>query len=357
MKISSQGDQSITIRRPDDFHVHVRDGEMMKLVLPFTAKRFARAIIMPNLTPPVLTWQYAEAYRKEIVEALPPGSGFMPLMTVYLTDQSDPHNIAHGFAENVIKAVKLYPKGATTNSESGVTEIKKTYKVLEVMERMGIPLLIHGELVVDEKSEEIDPFDREKRFIPIIAGIRKKFPGLKIVFEHVTTGEGIRFVREEYSRKSPTAATITPHHLIIDRRDIFRGGIRPDQYCLPIAKEEKDRLALREAAVSGLSCFFLGTDSAPHSKEKKYCECGKAGIFNAHAAIELCAEVFAAEHRLSMLEAFTSRWGANFYGLLPNEGTTTLTKEPWRVPALYGGVVGGVVPFRANEEIAWSVQE
>jgi dihydroorotase len=333
----------ITIRRPDDWHVHFRDGAMLKTVLPYTARQFARAIVMPNLVPPVTTVEAAEAYRRRIVAAVPPGADFTPLMTCYLTDDADPAEIERGFREQVFAAVKLYPARATTNSAHGVTDLANVERVLERMARIGMPLLVHGEVT----DAEIDIFDRERVFIErILEPLTRRLPELKIVLEHITTEEAVRFVEAA----PPTiGATITAHHLVINRNAIFAGGIRPHLYCLPIAKREKHRRALRRAATSGSPRFFLGTDTAPHPARDKESACGCAGIFTAPAALETYAQVFAEEDTLDRLEAFASLNGPAFYGLPPNETRVTLRRERWGVPSR----VGEVEPFLAGTEIEW----
>ena len=298
----------LTIRRPDDWHVHLRDGAMLEAVAGFTARSFARAIVMPNLAPPVIGVADAEAYRRRILAALPPGSAFTPLMTCYLTDHADPAEIARGFERGVFAACKLYPAHATTHSAHGVTDIGSIGPALAAMERIGMPLLIHGEAT----DPEIDVFDREKAFIDrILVRLIGDFPGLKMVLEHVTSAEGVDFVRDAGPN---LAATITPHHLVLNRNAMFAGGLRPHFYCLPVAKREAHRLALRRAATSGSAKYFLGTDSAPHSIEAKQSACGCAGIFNAPVALETYAAAFDEEGALDRLEAFASENGARFTG-------------------------------------------
>jgi len=339
---------TLTMRRPDDWHVHLRDGEMMKAVLPFTARQFARAIVMPNLVPPVATAGQAEDYRARIVAALPEGVRFTPLMTAYLTDNTDPEDIAAGFKDGVFAAAKLYPAGATTNSDSGVTDIRNLDAVLERMEEIGMPLLVHGEVT----DADIDIFDREHVFIKrVMEPTLNRFQGLKVVFEHITTSAAVDFVRSQGPR---VGATITVHHLMINRTDIFRGGIRPHLYCLPVAKREQHRLALREAATSGEAQFFLGTDTAPHALSAKEAACGCAGIFSAPTAVELYAQVFDEESALDRFEAFASLNGPAFYGLEPNTETVTLTRDSWTVPDAIDVADGGCVkPFLAGETINW----
>jgi dihydroorotase len=333
--------QTLTIRRPDDWHVHLRDGEMLARVAPYTARQFARAIVMPNLVPPITTVEAARDYRKRIMEVTDPG--FTPLMTCYLTDNVEPDEVARGFEEKVWIAAKFYPAGATTNSASGVTDIRNVYPVLARMEKIGMVLCVHGEVT----DPEVDVFDREAVFIDrILKLIVRDFPGLKIVLEHITTKDAADFVDASGPR---IAATITPQHLIINRNAIFAGGLRPHAYCLPVAKREKHRLAVRKAATSGLENIFLGTDSAPHSREAKESACGCAGIFNAPFALESYATVFEEEGALDKLEAFTSLNGARFYDLALNEGTVTLERAEVTVPA----EIEGIVPFHAGETLRW----
>ncbi|HYC14072.1 MAG TPA: dihydroorotase [Stellaceae bacterium] len=340
-------EQRITLRRPDDWHVHLRDGAMLAAVLPWTARSFARAIVMPNLVPPVTTVAAAESYRGRILDALPKGARFEPLMTCYLTDGSDPLEIERGFREKVFAAVKLYPARATTNSAHGITDIAKTYRVLERMERLGMPLLVHGEVT----DPGVDVFDREAVFLErVLAPLLARFPGLKIVLEHITTAEAAEFVAETGPN---LGATITPHHLLINRNAIFAGGLRPHMYCLPVAKRETHRLALRRAAVSGNPKFFLGTDTAPHAVKDKEMDCGCAGIFCAPAALEVYAQVFAEENALDRLEAFASLNGPRFYGLPANEEKVALVRKPWRVPE----ITGPVKPFLAGEEVGWTLEQ
>ncbi len=341
----------LTMRRPDDWHVHLRDGAMLKAVAPWTARQFARAIVMPNLVPPVTAIAAAEAYRDRIRAALPADSDFTPLMTCYLTDQADPGEIAEGFERGAWVAAKLYPAHATTNSAFGVTDICNIYPALEAMQRIGMPLLIHGEVA----DAEIDIFDREKVFIDrIFEPLTRDFPALKTVFEHITTTDAAEFV---LASGPNVAATVTPHHLHINRNAIFAGGIRPHFYCLPVAKREAHRLAVRRAATSGSPKFFLGTDSAPHASEHKEAACGCAGIFNAPFALESYAAAFEEEDALDRFEAFASEHGPRFYGLPLNEGTITLERAAVavseRLPA--GGT--SLVPFHAGESLRWRVVE
>jgi dihydroorotase len=334
--------QSITLRRPDDWHVHLRDGEMLRTVAPYTARQFHRAIIMPNLVPPITTVGSAAAYRQRILEAAA-GSGFEPLMTCYLTDQTDPDELERGHKDGIWIAAKLYPAGATTNSASGVTNIRNIYPALERMQRIGMVLCVHGEVT----DPEVDVFDREAVFIDrILSQVVADFPELKIVFEHITTAEAVAFVE---ASSATIGATVTPQHLIINRNAIFAGGLRPHAYCLPVAKRETHRLAVRKAATSGSSNFFLGTDSAPHAREAKESACGCAGIFNAPFALESYASVFEEEGALDRLEAFASINGARFYGLPVNEEVVTLERSDVQVP----DQVDGIVPFHAGETLSW----
>ena len=335
--------QTLTIRKPDDWHVHLRDGEMLERVAPYTARQFGRAIVMPNLAPPITTVDAAREYRKRIMAATVPG--FTPLMTCYLTDQSSPDEIARGHGEGVWVAAKLYPAGATTNSASGVTNIRNIYPALTRMEQIGMVLCVHGEVT----DPEVDVFDREKVFIErILTRLVSDFPGLKIVLEHITTSDAADFVIQAGSN---VAATVTPQHLVINRNALFAGGLRPHAYCLPVAKREEHRLAVRRAATSGAPNIFLGTDSAPHSREAKESACGCAGIFNAPYALESYAMVFEEEGALERFEAFASINGARFYGLPLNEETVTLERMATHVPE----TVDGLVPFKAGEMLPWSL--
>ena len=348
-------DTELTIRRPDDWHVHLRDGAMLEAVLPFTARQFGRAIVMPNLDPPVTTAAMAADYRRRILQVLPDEEverGFLPLMTCYLTDETDPTDVATGYVDGVFAAVKLYPAGATTNSARGVTDIAHVRPVLEKMQEIGMPLLIHGEVV----DPGVDVFDREAVFLErVLAPLLSHFPGLRVVLEHATTEEAVEFVR---AHSSDVTATITAHHLIIDRNWLFQGGIRPHHYCLPIAKRARHRTALRRAATSGEACFFLGTDTAPHVVGDKETDCGCAGIFTAPAALECYAKVFGEEGALDKLEAFASLNGPAFYGLEPNERTETLMREDWTVPASVAIAGGGEVrPFLAGETLGWKLKD
>ena len=336
---------TITIRRPDDWHVHLRDGEMLATVAPYTARQFARAIIMPNLVPPVTKVAGATAYRNRIIAAA--GPDFTPLMTAYLTDQADPDELARGHADGVWVAAKLYPAGATTNSASGVTDIANLWPALARMEAIGMLLLVHGEVT----DPTIDIFDREAVFIDrILTGLIADFPALKIVFEHITTRQAAQFVVDA---PATIAATITPHHLHLSRNALFDGGLRPHAYCLPVLKREEHRLAVRAAATSGSPKFFLGTDSAPHARDAKESACGCAGIFNAPFALESYAAVFDEEHALDRLDAFASEHGAHFYGLPLNSGTVTLTRASTPVPA----TIDGLVPFHAGQSLGWSIEQ
>lgn len=335
--------QRLTIRRPDDWHVHLRDGEMLERVAPFTARQFARAIVMPNLVPPVTRSEGAAAYRDRILAAA--GDGFTPLMTCYLTDDVDPDELARGFADGVWVAAKLYPAGATTNSASGVTDIRNIYPALERMQQIGMTFCIHGEVT----DRDIDVFDREAMFIDrILTLLVRDFPALKMVLEHITTRQAAEFVADAPDN---VAATVTPQHLHLNRNALFNGGLRPHAYCLPVVKREEHRLAVRKAAVSGSPKFFLGTDTAPHAREAKESACGCAGIFNAPYALESYAQVFDEEGALDRFEAFASGHGPRFYGLPPNEGTVTLERADHQVPE----TVAGLVPFHAGETLHWKL--
>ncbi|MFN4091103.1 MAG: dihydroorotase [Alphaproteobacteria bacterium] len=341
--------QRIEIRRPDDWHLHLRDGAMLEAVLPWTVRQFARAIVMPNLVPPIDTVAAAAAYRDRILAALPAGAAFTPLMTCYLGDATRAEEVERGFAEGVFTAVKLYPAHATTNSAHGVSDIAAIRPVLERMQRIDMPLLVHGEVT----DPEVDIFDREAVFIERVAiPLRRDFPDLRIVFEHVTTADAAAFVTEGGPR---LAATVTPQHLMVNRNAMLVGGIRPHLYCLPILKRERDRRALRKAVASGHPRFFLGTDSAPHHVDLKECACGCAGVFNAPTALESYLQVFEEEGALQHFEAFASENGARFYGLPPNEGTIVLERRDWTGPA--GAEADGiaVTAFRAGETLPWRV--
>jgi dihydroorotase len=336
--------QTLTIRRPDDWHVHLRDGDMLGVVAPYTARQFARAIIMPNLVPPVTRPEAAAAYRERIVAAA--GPGFTPLMTCYLTDETGPDDIERGFRGGIWVAAKLYPAGATTNSASGVTDIRNIYPALERMQQIGMVLCLHGEVT----DPEIDLFDREAVFIErILSRLTADFPLLKIVLEHITTAEAADFVLGN----DKVAATVTPQHLIINRNAIFAGGLRPHAYCLPVAKREKHRLAVRRAATSGAPNIFLGTDSAPHARHAKESGCGCAGIFNAPYALESYASVFDAEGALDKFEAFASENGPRFYGLPLSEGTVTLERAQQEVPERIERDGIELVPFHAGGTLGW----
>ncbi|OAN81554.1 dihydroorotase [Erythrobacter sp. EhN03] len=339
--------ESLTIRRPDDWHLHFRDGETMRAVVPQTARQFARAIVMPNLAPPVTTTALAAAYRDRIVAAVPEGVAFTPLMTAYLTDESDADDLAAGHADGVLTAAKLYPAGATTNSAHGVTDVANIMGVLERMAEIGMPLCVHGEVT----TPDIDIFDREAVFIDrILQPLVDRLPTLRVIFEHITTMQAVSFVE---SAGPNVAATITPQHLHINRNDILVGGIRPHMYCLPVAKREQHRLALRGAATSGSSKYFLGTDSAPHHRHAKESDCGCAGIFNAPFALESYVQVFEDEDALDRFEAFASLHGPAFYGLAPNEERITLEKAPVEVPQEVDGGEARIVPFHAGETLSW----
>ncbi|HEX4738753.1 MAG TPA: dihydroorotase [Allosphingosinicella sp.] len=341
----------LTIRRPDDWHVHLRDGDMLKAVAPWTARQFARAIVMPNLVPPVTNVAAAEAYRERILAAVPADADFTPLMTCYLTDEADPQEIAEGFERGAWVAAKLYPANATTNSAFGVTDVRNIYPAFEAMQRIGMPLLIHGEVT----DSDVDIFDREKAFIDrIFAPLTRDFPGLKTVFEHITTADAADFV---LASGPNVAATITPHHLHINRNALFAGGIRPHFYCLPVAKREAHRLAVRRAATSGSPQFFLGTDSAPHAVERKEAACGCAGILNAPFALESYATVFEEEDALDRFEAFASENGPRFYGLPLNEGRITLERAEVEVPERLPAGDTSLVPFHAGETLRWRLAD
>jgi dihydroorotase len=337
----------LTITRPDDWHLHLRDGAALGAVALHTAERFGRAIVMPNLKPPMTTTAAAAAYRQRIVEALPAGCVFEPLMTLYLTDRTSAAEVARARASGIVHAIKYYPAGATTNSDSGVTSLANVAAALSAMEEHDLPLLVHGEVT----DNNVDVFDREAVFIDrVLADVVRRYPRLRVVFEHVTTREAVQFVRACGPR---VAATITPHHLLLNRNAIFAGGIRPHHFCLPVLKREQHREALLEAATSGGPQFFLGTDSAPHARHTKEAACGCAGIYSAHAAIELYAEAFEQAGRLDRLEAFASFHGADFYRLPRNSSAITLAREPWTVPAAYAFGGDALVPFRAGESVAW----
>ena len=340
---------SIEITRPDDWHAHFRDGEAMASIAAATARQFARAIVMPNLKPPVVDVRKAKAYRERIVAALPRRASFEPLMTLYLTDNTPAAEIEKAKSSGFVKAVKYYPAGATTNSASGVTDIRKCDAVLEAMQAAGMPLLVHGEVT----DAEVDVFDRETVFIErTLAPLVKRFPRLKVVVEHITTHEAAAFVERA---SEFVGATITAHHLLLNRNAIFAGGIHPHHYCLPVLKREPHRRALLKAATSGNPRFFLGTDSAPHAQHAKESACGSAGVYTAHAALELYAEAFESANALDRLEGFASHHGADFYGLPRNAGKLRLERKPWKVPASYPFGAEVVVPMRAGQSISWRV--
>ena len=337
---------TLTLTRPDDWHLHLRDGAALAAVLPDTARQFARAIIMPNLKPPVTTAAMAVAYRERILAALPEGADFTPLMTLYLTDRLPPEEIIRAKDAGVV-ALKLYPAGATTNSDAGVTDLRLTYPTLEAMQRAGLPLLVHGEVT----DAEIDLFDRERVFIDDkLIPLRRDFPALKIVFEHITTREAAQYVAEAGPH---TAATITAHHLLYNRNAIFLGGVRPHYYCLPVLKREEHRLALVAAATSGSDRYFLGTDSAPHPAHLKEHASGCAGCYTALSALELYAEAFEAAGALDRLEGFASFHGPDFYGLPRNRGSVTLTRQPWTLPETLPFGEAELKPLRGGESLAW----
>jgi dihydroorotase len=339
--------ESLTLTRPDDWHVHFRDGAAMASVVAATARQFGRAIVMPNLKPPVTDVAAAQAYRERIVAALPAGARFEPLMTLYLTDETRPEQIARGKSSGVVTAVKYYPAGATTNSASGVTDIRRCDAVLAAMQEAGMPLLVHGEVT----DPGVDVFDREAVFLDrVLAPLLARFPKLKVVLEHITTREAARFVA---AAPANVGATITAHHLLLNRNALFSGGFRPHHYCLPVVKREEHRRALVEAATSGNAKFFLGTDTAPHARGAKECDCGAAGIYTAHAALELYAEAFEAAGALDKLEGFASFHGADFYGLPRNTARVTLEKASWEVPREYRFGDSAVVPLRAGAALGW----
>jgi dihydroorotase len=338
---------TLQMRRPDDWHVHLRDGPALQAVVKFTAERFGRAIVMPNLTPPITTVEMARAYRDRILAALPAHAKFEPLLTLYLTNATSPVDIDRAQAAGFVHGVKLYPAGATTHSAAGVSDIAMVHAVLARMEQVGMPLLVHGET----PHADIDVFDREAHFIDsVLQPMLERLPRLRVVFEHITTARAVEFVTQA---RPGVAATITPQHLLHNRNAIFSGGIRPHYYCLPILKRERDRQALLGAATSGNPRFFLGTDSAPHERAAKENACGCAGMFTAHAGIELYAEAFESVGRLDRLESFASHFGADFYGLPRHQDTITLIKDPWTPPAAYEFGAGAVVPYRGGESIGW----
>ncbi len=340
---------TLTLRRPDDWHLHLRDGAALRAVLPFTAAQFARAIVMPNLKPPFTTTGEALAYRQRILDALPAGARFDPLMTLYLTDRTDPAEVDRARASGIVYGFKLYPAGATTHSDAGVTDIRRVDPVLARMAEVGMALQVHGEVT----DPGVDVFDREARFIEsVLAPVVDRHSRLRVVVEHITTREAASFVRHA---RAGIAATITPQHLLMNRNALFAGGIRPHHYCLPVLKTEPDRRALLEVVASGNPRFFLGTDSAPHARHTKEAACGCAGIFSAHAAIELYAEAFEAVGALDKLEGFASQHGAEYYGLPVNKDTITLTRDSWEVPAAYPFGSDELVPLRAGERMPWRI--
>jgi dihydroorotase len=339
----------LTLKRPDDWHLHLRDGASMASVLGDSARRFGRAIVMPNLKPAVRTTQQALHYRERILAALPEGAAFEPLMTLYLTDDTPPEEIARAKLSGHVFGVKLYPAGATTHSDEGVTRISRCFHALEKMQQMGLPLLVHGE----STDPAIDVFDREKAFLEDVLGpLLERFPELKVVLEHITTRDAAQYVEVTGPN---VAATITAHHLLMNRNALFMGGMRPHHYCLPVLKREEHREALVEAATSGNPKFFLGTDSAPHSRQAKETDCGCAGIYTAHAAIELYAVAFEEAGALERLEGFASEFGAQFYGLPPNSDTITLLREDWKVPETLPFGAERLVPLRAGETLPWKL--
>jgi dihydroorotase len=338
---------TLVIRRPDDWHLHLRDGAALRAVLPFTAARFARAIVMPNLSPPLTTTELALAYRRRILEALPAGAQFEPLMTVYLTDRTPPEEVERARASGFVHGFKLYPAGATTHSDAGVTDVQRIEPVLSRMAELGMVLQVHGEVT----DPPVDVFDREARFIErVLAPLAERLPTLRIVFEHITTRAALDFV---LGGRSGIAATVTPQHLLMNRNALFSGGLRPHHYCLPVLKAEAERAALLAAVTRGSPRLFLGTDSAPHARRAKEARVSCAGIFCAHAGIELYAEAFAAAGALERLEGFASLHGPDFYGLPRNTASLTLTDEPWEVPAHYPFGDDELVPLRAGERVAW----
>ncbi len=341
----------LEITRPDDWHLHLRDGDALTSVIGHTTERFARAIVMPNLKPPVTTVAQAEDYRRRIMASLPAGALFQPLMTLYLTEDMPVEEIARAKDSDSVFAVKYYPAGATTNSQSGVRDLSRVYPVIEAMERRGLPLLLHGEVT----DPDVDIFDRERVFIERhLLPLQARFPGLRMVLEHITTRDAVEFVR---GAPANVAATITAHHLLLNRNALFEGGIRPHNYCAPILKRETHRAALLQAATSGDAHFFLGTDSAPHARETKETACGCAGLYTAHAAIELYAEAFDQAGRLDRLEAFASFHGADFYGLPRNQDRIALERTPWIVPDDYPLAGSACRPMRAGESVAWSLAQ
>ena len=342
--------QLLTLTRPDDWHLHLRDGPYLATTVPHSARSFGRAIVMPNLKPPVITTAQAAAYRMRIQDAVPSKMHFEALMTLYLTDNTPAAEIRRAKQSGIVHGVKLYPAGATTNSDSGVTALEKTYPALEAMQEAGIPLLIHGEVT----DAEVDIFDRERLFIERqLIPLVRRFPGLRIVFEHITTRDAVDFVT---AAPDHIAATITAHHLLLNRNDMLAGGIRPHHYCLPVLKRERERTALLEAAVSGNPRFFLGTDSAPHSRSAKETACGCAGIYTAHAAVEFYTEAFEAAGKLDKLEGFAAGYGADFYGLPRNTETITLIKQTQEIDSSFRFGADTVIPLRAGGMLAWRLQ-
>ena len=341
--------ENLTITQPDDWHLHLRDGAALKAVLPHTARQFARAIVMPNLKPPIRSVADAAAYRDRILAAIPAGEQFEPLMTLYLTDNTSPEEIIAAKESQFVKAIKYYPAGATTNSDFGVTDIRKCDRVFEAMQEVDLPLLLHGEVT----NKDVDVFDREQVFIEkYLIPLHSRFPKLRVVLEHITTEDAVKFV---LSADNNVAATLTPQHLLLNRNSIFQGGIRPHFYCLPILKREKHRQALLEAATSGNPKFFLGTDSAPHARNNKETSCGCAGCYSALHAMELYAEAFESVDAIDKLEAFASFYGADFYQLPRNTEKITLTKKTWRIPDELPFPDSGLVPLRAGEEMTWQM--
>jgi dihydroorotase len=339
----------LNITKPDDWHLHLRDAEALRAVLPDSVRRFARAIIMPNLQPPIVSTQSALAYRERIRAALPSGAGFEPLMTLYLTEDTAPEEARRARASGAVYAIKYYPAGATTHSDSGVTDLRRCFRSLEAMVESGLPLLVHGEAT----DARVDVFDREKAFIEHTLGpLVRRFPGLKIVLEHISTAEAVQFV---LGAPANVAATITAHHLLLNRNALFQGGLRPHHYCLPVLKREEHRQALLKAIASGHPKFFLGTDSAPHARAAKEMQCGCAGVYTAHAAIELYAEAFEAAGALGQLEAFASFHGADFYGLPRNSERLTLVRREWTVPDELPYGSDTIVPLRAGGRVHWSL--
>ncbi len=341
---------SLTLTQPDDWHLHLRDGDALAAVAPHTAAQFARAVVMPNLKPPVVDTAGALAYRDRIRAALPPGTPFEPLMTLYLTDHTTPAELRRAKASGAVVACKLYPAGATTNSDAGVTDVRRVDAALDTLAELGLPLLVHGEVT----APEVDIFDREAAFLDaVLTPLLARHPGLRVVLEHITTARAATYVREGPAR---LAATVTAHHLLVSRNAMLAGGIRPHLYCLPILKRERDRLALLDAATSGSPKFFLGTDSAPHAVHTKEAVCGCAGCFTAHAALELYATAFDAVGQLDKLEGFASHHGPDFYGLPRNTGTVTLTRTTWTPPTSYSFGAHVVRPFGAGEPLTWRLQ-